>query len=82
MLVVQQLNLTYLRPARLDEVIGIETGIIAASGARVTLRQEFRRDGISLAMLEISLGCARVADGRAARMPELWRTRLRDALVA
>jgi acyl-CoA thioester hydrolase len=82
MLVVQQLNLTYLRPARLDEVIGIETGIIAASGARVTLRQEFWRDSLSLAVLEISLGCARIADGRAARMPELWRTRLREVLVA
>jgi acyl-CoA thioester hydrolase len=80
MLVVQSLDLTYLRPARLDEVIRIDTAIIEASGARVTLRQDFWRDADSLAVLKIRLGCARLADGRAARLPELWRTTLRAVL--
>jgi acyl-CoA thioester hydrolase len=80
MFVVQRAVLDYQRPARLDEVIVVETRIIAVSGARATLRQEFRRDSDSLAVLEVALGCARVSDGRAARMPADWAMRLRVGL--
>ena len=72
MFVVRRIKLDYQRPARLDEVIRIETRIEDVGGASAKLRQHFTRDSDSLAVLEVWLGCARLADGRAARMPELW----------
>jgi acyl-CoA thioester hydrolase len=76
MFVVRRINLDYQRPARLDDLIEIETRIIEVGGASAKLCQHFRRDSDSLAVLDIWLGCARLADGRAVRMPESWRTRM------
>jgi acyl-CoA thioester hydrolase len=78
MLVVRRVNLDYQRPARLDDIIEIETRIGQVGGASVKLRQIFRRDSDSLAVLEVGLGCVRMADGRPARLPSAWR----DGLLA
>jgi acyl-CoA thioester hydrolase len=80
MFVVRRVILDYQRPARLDEVIAVETRITEVGGARATLRQEFRRDSDSLAVLVVALGCARVSDGKAARIPAEWAVRLRAGL--
>jgi acyl-CoA thioester hydrolase len=72
MFVVRRINLDYQRPARLDEVLQIETRIEEVGGATAKLRQHFTRDSDSLAVLEVWLGCARLQGGRAARMPEPW----------
>ncbi|WP_298225338.1 YbgC/FadM family acyl-CoA thioesterase [Acidocella sp.] len=75
--VVHRVSLLYQRPARIDELITIETEFSELRGASVTLRQEFLRDNDSLAVLEVGLGCARVSDGRAARIPREWVARLK-----
>jgi len=72
MFVVRRIKLDYQRPARLDEVIRIETRIEEVGGASAKLRQHFTRDSDSLAVLEVWLGCARLQGGRAARMPDVW----------
>jgi acyl-CoA thioester hydrolase len=72
MFVVRRINLDYQRPARLDELIRIETRIEEVGGATAKLRQHFMRDSDSLAVLEVWLGCARLDNGRAARMPKIW----------
>ncbi len=77
MFVVRRVNLHYQRPARLEDVIRIETEFRDVSGASVTLFQHFWRDSDSLAMLELGLGCIRVSDGRAARIPADWARKLR-----
>jgi acyl-CoA thioester hydrolase len=77
MFVVRRVNLDYQRPARLDDQIIIETRVTDVGGASATLRQHFRRDSDSLAVLDVWLGCVRASDGRAARMPETWRDRMR-----
>jgi len=77
MFVVRRVNLHYQRPARLEDVIRIETRITEVNGASVTLRQHFWRDKESLAVLELGLACARVADGKAARIPAEWAKRLK-----
>jgi acyl-CoA thioester hydrolase len=79
--VVRRLQIDYQRPARLDDEIRIETRVIGVGGASATLRQDFWRDSDSLVVLEVGLGCARQADGKAVRMPEAWRARLQVALV-
>ncbi|HYP63311.1 MAG TPA: YbgC/FadM family acyl-CoA thioesterase, partial [Acidocella sp.] len=66
MFVVHRVNLHYQRPARIDELIRVETEFTEVNGASVTLRQNFIRDTDSLAVLVLGLGCARVSDGRAA----------------
>ncbi len=78
MFVVHRANLHYQRPARLDEVIRIETEITKVGGATVTINQHFWRDSDSLVVLEVGLGCARVADGRPARIPADWARRLKS----
>ncbi len=80
MFVVRRINLDYQRPARLDDELTIETRIVEVGGASATLRQTFRRDSDSLAVLDVWLGCARVPDGRAARMPKTWRARMTDGI--
>jgi acyl-CoA thioester hydrolase len=76
MFVVRRIKIDYQRPARLDEEIRIETQVIDVGGASATLRQDFWRDSDSLVVLEVGLACARVQDGKAVRMPELYRARL------
>jgi acyl-CoA thioester hydrolase len=77
MFVVHRANLHYQRPARLDEVVRVETEFTELGGASVALRQKFLRDSDSLAVLDLALGCARVSDGRAARIPRAWAQRLK-----
>jgi acyl-CoA thioester hydrolase len=77
MFVVHRVNLHYQRPARLDEVVRVETEFGEIGGATVTLRQKFLRDTDSLAVLDLALGCARVSDGRATRIPRDWALRLK-----
>jgi acyl-CoA thioester hydrolase len=77
MFVVHRVNLVYQRPARIDELVTVETEFTELGGATVTLRQKFLRDSDSLAMLELGLGCARVSDGRAARIPLAFAARLK-----
>ncbi len=77
MFVVRRINLHYQRPARLDEVISIKTEITQVRGASVTIVQHFWRDSDSLAVLEVGLACARVEDGKAARIPADWAARLK-----
>ena len=79
--VVRRVEVTYQRPARLDEVIRIETRIGHVGGASVTLRQNFWRDSESLAVLEVGLGCVRVSDGHAARIPAAWSAKLRAGIT-
>lgn len=78
MFVVHRVNLHYQRPARLDEVIRIETEITKVGGATVTINQHFWRDSDSLVVLEVGLGCARLADGRPARIPADCARRLKS----
>jgi len=80
MFVVRRVNLDYQRPARLDDLLLIETRILEVGGASATLRQHFWRDSDSLAVLDVWLGCASVPDGRAARMPQAWRARMTDGI--
>ena len=77
MFVVHRVNLLYQRPARIDELVTVETEFVEVNGATVTLRQKFLRDSDSLAMLELGLGCARVSDGRATRIPRAFAARLK-----
>jgi acyl-CoA thioester hydrolase len=66
--VVRTLTIDYRRPARLDDLLGVETRITALAGATLQMVQEVRHGDAALATLTVTLACIR-RDGRPARIP-------------
>jgi acyl-CoA thioester hydrolase len=91
MLVVRRIEVAYVRPARLDEPLIVETRIRAVGAATLDLDQTVVRegDGAELARLAVGLVCVRgqlsgpadAAEGlKPARIPEPWRRQLAGLL--
>jgi acyl-CoA thioester hydrolase len=76
MFMVRRLDLEYLRPARLDDLVTVTTESLAVTGATVTLRQDFSIAGEPIAVARIMLVCVKEAAGSAARIPLAWRAAL------
>jgi acyl-CoA thioester hydrolase len=51
--VVRRMRLEFLKPARIDEVLEIETRVIEAKGATLNLAQRVLRDGVVLFEAEV-----------------------------
>ena len=77
---VRHMEIDFLRPARIDDVLTVATTTTLIGGARVMLSQR-----ISLGDLELVTARVKVAvispDGKPMRMPEAVRTRLAPAVV-
>ena len=76
MFMVRRVQIEYLRPARLDDMLTIRTDTLAATGATVTLTQDFFLGETKLAGATVLLACVRQASGAAARIPPRWREAL------
>lgn len=89
MFVVRRAEIDYIRPARLDEMLTVETETLDVAAASVLLRQtvigpdEASPGGASpraslRACVEarIKLACVRIGDNRPARIPPEWREAL------
>jgi len=74
--VVRRLSIDYLRPARMDDVVSIETGLREARGASLVLAQGVRREEERLVEAQVTV--AALAAGRPVRLP----ARIREALAA
>jgi acyl-CoA thioester hydrolase len=76
---VRRVKVDYLAPARLDDLLVVETTTLAIGAASVDLRQDVvrARDGARLARMELQLVCGRIADQRPARIPARWREAMR-----
>jgi len=82
MFAVRRCAAEYLRPARLDDLLTVSTGLIAARGARIDLEQRVHKTGDEnhdVAILAVQLACLD-RRGRAVRWPaeivtslENWR---------
>ena len=70
--VVHRLAVEYRRPARLDDLLCVDTTLAAISAARLSLRQTIRRDATPLVTLAVDLACVD-STGRPARIPPRWR---------
>jgi len=68
-LVVRRCEIDYLKPARLDDLLTVETAVAKLSGASADLRQRVLRDGEVLAELKVLVVCIG-QDGRPARIPD------------
>ncbi len=75
--VVKRLAIDYLRPARLDESLTVETRLTGLGHASVTLAQTVQREDATVAALEVVLACVSLATGRPEAMPEGLRGLIR-----
>lgn len=67
MFVVRRVEVDYLRAARLDDSLEVETMALEVGGASVLLRQDVRHRGVSgpeglCARLDVRLACVRIGD--------------------
>lgn len=78
MLVVRRIEVAYVRPARLDEALLVETRVRGVGAATLDLTQlVLRAEGEAmLAQLTVGLVCVRADGLKPARIPEPWRGRL------
>jgi len=76
MFMVRSIELEYLRPARLDDLLTIRTETLSGTGATVTLRQAFSIEGAEIAVARIMLACVKATTGTPTRIPQAWRLAL------
>ncbi len=74
--VVRRLNLEYLKPARIDEVLEVATRVKELGAATLVLDQRVMRDGVELCQAEVTV----VLVSRAGKVLRLSRA-LRDAFT-
>jgi acyl-CoA thioester hydrolase len=72
---VVHVAIDYRAPARLDDLLRVETAVTALGGASLTMRQRVRRDGAVLVEATVRLACVG-PDGRACRLPGALRAAL------
>jgi acyl-CoA thioester hydrolase len=68
-------DVRFRRPARLDDVVAVHTRLLSISGARMTVAQQIRRDGVTLVEGRIE-ACIITLSGRPRRVPQQVRERL------
>lgn len=74
-LVVRRCEIDYLKPARLDDMLTVETEVGKLGAASVDLTQRVLRGGEKLAELKVQVVCV-AKDGRPARIPDYLRAAL------
>jgi acyl-CoA thioester hydrolase len=79
---VRRAEMDFFRPARLEDLLEVETRVIEAGGASLSLLQTIRRLDESAELVRLHIRLAFIClDGRAARIPAEMRAVLR-ALVS
>ena len=68
--VVRHMDVDFLRPARMDDVLEIITSVAGIGGAVMTLVQEVTRDGVVLARLRVKIVLVS-SSGKPRRLGEL-----------
>lgn len=66
---VRHIDVTYLKPARIDEVIEVETTVAQSTAARLVLEQKIRRGSETLVEALVTVVMVNAA-GRARRIPK------------
>jgi len=74
---VRRLTIAFERPARIDDLLTVETRLKAASGARLNLEQRILKQDEIMIEAEIEIVCMS-ANGRPRRLPSVLQTALMD----
>lgn len=72
---VARIAVDFRRPARMDDLLDVETRVAEVGGASLTMHQRLARDGDLL--VEATVRVAAVSRGRAARLPRALADLLR-----
>jgi acyl-CoA thioester hydrolase len=72
---VRRCEADYLKPARLDDLLHVETRITHVGGASLEALQTVKRNGEDLCRLKVKLACLNRA-GRPARLPDRFQAAL------
>ncbi len=70
MFIVRSLEVKYMRPARLDDLIDVSVEVSRMGRAQVTLAQEVRNSKASLVRANVNLACVSTGDFRPQPLPE------------
>ena len=86
LLVVRRIEVEYWRPAKLDDLVVVETTVLRVTGAQILLDQTVRmgegdKAGDRLAGLKVGLVSVDQASLKPVPLPEPWRSVLRDLVV-
>ncbi len=81
MFVVRRAAIDYRRPARLDDLLMVETRLQAMGKVRMSLIQTITREGTTLATVEVEVVAVSVADFTPILLPQALRDLLPDAPV-
>src|SRR5229473_2362055 len=76
--VVRSMQIDYLKPARMDDVLDVVTWPVAVKGASITLAQEVRRGNVVLVKAQVRV--AFISEGRAQPIPKALRTLMKADL--
>jgi acyl-CoA thioester hydrolase len=68
--VVRAMRLEFLRPARLDDELSVEVGLIERRHASMLMRQSIRRGETPLLDAEVKVACVAATDFRPRAVPE------------
>ena len=74
---VRRMLIDFLKPARMDDVVTVETDIAVMKGASITMNQRIRRGDVTLLTAEVLV--AAIRDGRPARLPDAVRALMAKA---
>jgi len=77
--VVRAMNLDFLKPARMDDVLEVITWAVAVKGASITLAQQVRRGEEVLVKAEVRV--AFISEGRAQPIPKSLRILMKADLA-
>ncbi|RCS23710.1 tol-pal system-associated acyl-CoA thioesterase [Phyllobacterium salinisoli] len=70
--VVRRMEIDFRAPARIDDILAIETRVEDVSGARIYMRQTISREGVLL--IEAGVEAALInSQGRPRRFPKEWK---------
>jgi len=68
---VRRVEADYLRPAKFDDILDVETTLVTLGGARILLRQEVRRGDEVLVAAVVTLVCLTAGGHPARRTAEI-----------
>ena len=73
---VRSLNIEYLKPARLDDVLAVLTELTLPGRAQVTLKQRIERDGEPLVEATVRVACLNTKTMKPAALPAEIRRKM------
>ena len=73
---VRSLNIEYLKPARLDDLLAVVTELTLAGRAQITLSQRIEREGETLVEASVRIACLDTKKMKPAALPEEIRRKM------